>query len=315
MNDATSPVFLVGAERSGTTLLRLMLDHHPEISFQPEFTFVVDRFGADGAAPAVDAYLADIAVDRAFLDLGLPMPEAPVDYADLVRGFLEALRARSGKAVVGATVHYRFDRLLSIWPNARFVHIVRDPRDVARSTIQMGWAGNGYVGAERWLEAETQWASLESKLGSDRAISLRYEDLVADPRAMLARITAFIGVDFHEHMLAYPGDSSYSAPDPLLVAQWRRKMTPAQVQQVEARIGPMLEPRGYRLSGLPALAPTGPRRLLWMAHNRLFKARFRIRRYSWGNVVADVLSRRLHIDAWHRRVQRRLNAIDALYLK
>ena len=56
------------------------------------------------------------------------------------------------------------DRLTRIWPDARFIHLVRDPRDVARSVIPMGWAGNTWVGVERWMEAERLWDRVRSSL-------------------------------------------------------------------------------------------------------------------------------------------------------
>ena len=52
----SAPVFLVGSERSGTTLLRLMLDHHPRLAFEHEIDYVVDRVGEDGTFPDVATY-------------------------------------------------------------------------------------------------------------------------------------------------------------------------------------------------------------------------------------------------------------------
>lgn len=312
MHAPQSPVFLVGAERSGTTLLRLMLDHHPALSFQPEFEFVVDRM-PPGGTPDPAAYLEAIASDRSFLDLGLS-PNAALSYPALVRDLLEQCRVRSGKPRVGATVHYHFDRLLELWPDARFVHLVRDPRDVAQSTVKMGWAGNGFVGVERWLEAEALWLELEPRLPPGRAVSLRYEELVRDPRGTLTALCRFIGLEFDEAMLRYPEDSSYAPVDPSLAEQWRRS-EPSHVQQVEARVGPLLEPRGYQPSGLPAIEPTWWRRLGWRLDSRAKRTRFRIRRYSWGVFLQDVLSRRLHLGGWQRRVRARVAAIDARYIK
>ena len=138
-------VFLVGSERSGTTLLRLMLDHHPEIAFEKEFDFVVSKVSETGAFPQVDAYLEWLATVRA-ADYAI---DRSLDYRSLVTDFLRQKQAASGgKPRVGATVHRDFDRLRFIWPDARYIHLVRDPRDVSRSVVQKGWAGNVYQGSE-----------------------------------------------------------------------------------------------------------------------------------------------------------------------
>src|SRR6185369_10561789 len=90
-----------------------------------------------------------------------------LSYPQLIDSFLQQQRARSNKPLVGATVHRHFDRLLRIWPVARFVHLVRDGRDVARSVIEMGWAGNLWTGCDRWIDAEQLWAKFSQMLPPD----------------------------------------------------------------------------------------------------------------------------------------------------
>src|SRR5262245_9167453 len=174
------PVFLVGAERSGSTLLRLMLDHHPEIAFEHEFDLAVDMVSDDGGLPPVEIYHGWVKTVRGM--------EYRVDHAltylELVKDFLGQKRAASGgKKYVGATVHHHFDRLQFLWPRARFIHLVRDPRDVARSVVEMGWAGNVYHGVDWWTAAEACWDSLASRLSPGQFLELRYEELVACPEA------------------------------------------------------------------------------------------------------------------------------------
>src|SRR5262245_28549711 len=136
------PVFLVGAERSGTTLLRLMLDHHPQIAFHFEFEFAVDRISLDGVLPALVDYHRWLISNRVFQHAGWSI-DPELDYPHLVDSFLrQKQQLAGGKRLVGATVHRNFQHLRSIWPDARFVHIVRDGRDVSRSVVMMGWAGN-----------------------------------------------------------------------------------------------------------------------------------------------------------------------------
>lgn len=152
----TQPIFLVGAERSGTTVLRLMLDHHPQLAWHSEFEYAVDRISETGEWPHIDEYHQWLAKQRIFLDLDFKLDHT-LTYPQLINSFLVQKRDRDHKPIVGATVHRHFDKVLSIWPDARFIHIVRDGRDVARSCIGMGWAGNGCdPGSDRPFERVSQ---------------------------------------------------------------------------------------------------------------------------------------------------------------
>ncbi len=156
------PVFLVGAERSGTTLLRLLLNHHPLVRFHHEFEYVVDHVGEHGEFPRVADFARSVADDRVF-QCSEETPLDNVDYPTLAKSFLRAKLGGYPFRVIGATVHRNMERLLYLWPRARFIHLVRDPRDVARSRIAMGWAGNTWVAAEAWIAAETGCGRLRAR--------------------------------------------------------------------------------------------------------------------------------------------------------
>ena len=263
-----APVFLVGSERSGTTLLRLMLDHHPEIAFEKEFDFVVTKVSDTGELPSLDFYLDWIATVRG-ADYSI---DRSLGYRELVNDFLRQKQAASGgKPYVGATIHRNFDRLRFLWPDARYVHLVRDPRDVARSVVQKGWAGNIYQASEFWIQAENCWDVLVTHLTSDQAIEIHYEDLVLRTDAVLAEICRFVGVEYSEKMLGYPADApQYPPPDSTLVTQWKTNLAPPDVAMVELRTGRMLEGRGYARSGhpLPKVGPLKHQQLLLAARLR-----------------------------------------------
>lgn len=308
------PIFLVGAERSGTTLLRLMLDHHPEIAFHFEFELAVERIGADGAWPDLEAYTRWLETDRIWRESGFSVDRS-LDYPRLVDSFLVQKRDRDRKRLVGATVHRHFDRLLEIWPNARFLHLVRDGRDVARSVVGMGWAGNPWHGASRWLQAEATWDRLQVALPPERWVEVRYEQLIADPERALRRLCDFVGVPFDPAMFDYARTSTYDLPEAGLVGQWRSKLAPREVRLVESCIGPVLLDRGYALSGLEPLRPGGLARAWLRLDSRIRLALFRARRYGPRLFAADLLSRRLGLDAWQRRVALRRDEVDSAYRK
>lgn len=314
-SNVDNPVFLVGAERSGTTLLRLMLGHHPDLAWVNEFEYAVDMVSDDGRFPDLEQYTAWLQRHRIFRASECTIDPA-LDYPALVRDFLEQRRRRAGKAQVHATCHRHFDRLLHIWPEARFIHLVRDGRDVARSVIGMGWAGNVYTAASRWIEAERLWEQLRARLSEDRWIELKYELLLAEPERELTRICEFIGVAFDPAMLAYDCDSTYEKPDPSLAQQWRRKLSPHQIRLIEARIGPMLADRGYELSGHPSLSVGPLRRWGLRIQDRFYRARFRLKRYGPILWLADACLRRLgRPRASLDLVQRRIQTVDSLHLK
>ena len=160
------PFFLIGSERSGSTMLRLMLDHHPQLACNLESDFLVSQLDDRGHFPAIGAYHAFLRQDRVFRHSRFEIDET-LGYRDLVDSFLEQKRRRDGKRQVGATVHHDFHRLPRLWPDARFIYLLRDGRDVANSAVGMGWAGNAYCGAEIWINAETRWQAMRDRLAPE----------------------------------------------------------------------------------------------------------------------------------------------------
>lgn len=314
IDDISSPSFLVGAERSGTTLLRLMLDHHPDVAWLNEFEYAVDFLPDSGGWPDLYRYYEWLSTNRVFVASNL-LADPAFDYPALVTSFLRQKRDRDNKSIVGATVHRHFDRLLRIWPEAKFIHLVRDGRDVARSNIGMGWASNIWTGASRWIEAEELWDTLAIKLPQDRWIEIKSEELMAEPEQTLGKICAFVGVPFDPAMLSYPSQTTYEAPDPSLSYQWKHKLSEHEIRLVESRIAPLLERRGYELSGLPPLNVTPAMIQRFQRRDRLYRLRFRAKRYGWPLVIQDAIARRVGPHWWQKQIQLRLNAIAESYLK
>ncbi|HKM55942.1 MAG TPA: sulfotransferase [Isosphaeraceae bacterium] len=310
----TKPFFLVGSERSGTTLTRLMFDHHPLIAFFFEFEYAVDMMPESEGWPDLREYYEFLRPDRIFQAANVVIDEK-LDYPHLVDSFLRRKRDRDNKPLVGATVHRHFDRLLRIWPDARFIHIVRDGRDVARSVIEMGWAGNMYTAVEGWIEAEMLWSRLCRDLPADRWTEIRYEALVSRPEATLTRVCEFLGVPYDPAMLDYHKYTTYGPPSPKASGQWKFKLSPDEIRLAEARIRDMLTERDYELSGHSPLE-VSPAMARWLRlHNRCCRAMFRRRRYGLGLFLAQWVTRRFGPRSWQLRVQERINVIDTKYLK
>jgi Sulfotransferase family len=190
-----APIFVIGSPRSGTTLLRLMLDSHPRISCGEETHFLRDLEAIVGRDwPLVETY----GLDRAW-------------WLRQIRGlyleFQANVLARTGKAR-WAEKDPTYTLILSfveeLFPDARYVHLLRDGHDVVAS-FRDRW---GYTSAAR--AARSEWAryvraarALATRLDPDRYLELRYEGLVADPEPQARRLFAFLGEDWRPEVLAF----------------------------------------------------------------------------------------------------------------
>lgn len=210
---------IVGAPRSGTTLLRLMLDAHPVLAIPPETGFL----------PIVAALPADVAGARAAIDTVTNYPpDAPAwpDYgidadlfreaddvrraatpADVVREFYRCYAERFGKARCGdktPTYCCHLTAIGALLPEARFVHVIRDGRDVAESIKSLWFSPGAEVEARAALWRDCVVAArVQSTSVPGRYLETRYEELVDAPVTVLRRICRFIDLEYQDTMLAY----------------------------------------------------------------------------------------------------------------
>ncbi len=317
--EASPPIgFLVGAERSGTTMLRLMLSHHPELTWLYESEFLVDYMPAAGQWPDLDEILDEYAETiefKSFLERWHLSRDDSLDYQAQVGQWLAKIHHDQGGARTGLTIHRHFDRLHSLVPDAHYIHLYRDGHDVANSRIGMGWAGNLWVAAHDWIAKETLWDSIEKQLPEARYLNVKYEDLVENPEEELTRICKFLNVSFHPDMLSYPDKSTYSAPDPKLSYQWKKRFSDREKQLVESVQGEWLRRRNYDLSGLPELKLSRISQMWLKLHSRLLRMRFRYRRQGLGLFLASALSRRLGTKRWRQKVYEKERIVREQYVK
>jgi hypothetical protein len=309
-----SPVFLVGCIRSGTTLLRLLLDHHPDIAFNLESEFLVTQISDDGVFPDIDDYCEFLRNDRVFQHSHFEIKEN-LDYMALVNDFLDQKRTRDGKVIVGATIHYQFSKISRIWPKARYIYLLRDGRDVANSIVRMGSAGNAYVAADLWLETEMEWERYRGTIPDGSWIELRYKHLVANPLEELTRICDFLGVAYNDRMFGYSVNSSYGPLNPDLVGQWKKKTSKKVIQKVEAKIGDKLLLRGYELSGYPRIPISKIEESYLYLHSKIARFNRGFQEYGAVLVIREFIARRLGLKGQARRLRRMMNKIDDENLK
>ena len=307
------PIFLVGALRSGTTLLTLMLDHHPEIAFPGEFDLAVDFPVAQPTQ--LSGYHDWLESNRFFLHHELQIDPA-LDYPQLVRSFLAQMwyRDGDGKTQIGAAVHRHYRRLLSLWPEARFVHIRRDPRDVAPSWVKMGWYGNTWSAAKAWGEVEQEWLDVRESIPQEQRYEVSFERLIEDARGELQRLCYFLGVEYSDTMLEYPENSTYGEVDPSEAGKWKAR-SPLETQRTEAALGGLLKEAGYESSEHSPLRVGALARVALAVDNLVGRNRFDIQRFGFSLWLSDKLSRWLGQRAWQKRTQLRMHEITERYLK
>jgi hypothetical protein len=298
-------LFLVGVARSGTTLLQRMLNSHPQlvVSNDPAFTHVPLRGLPDGEDPALTAQLVESTLAlRTFARLGLPIAAAREaaagarTWSEFVTGVYDALARKEGKPLAGEKMaryvtHLR--SLAALFPEARFVHIVRDGRDVALSNLQWAHEQRGPGRLSLWKEEPVAVSALSWRwmvdagvrdgavLGSARYHEVRYEDLVERPAEVLGRLSSFLGLPFAREMLTYY--EGKTREDPGLDAKqawlrptrglrdWRTQMPRRDVELFDAIAGDTLERVGYpsaRDAVRPEVAAVAERCRAWWERER-----------------------------------------------
>jgi Sulfotransferase family len=271
------PVFICGALRSGTTLLHLMLHHHPDIINPGEFDFMFDFVKNDNEFPDPKDYHEFLDKDRIFKSHNLQI-DPTLNFSELLHSFVSQINKEND--VLALNVHRNFQRIPYLFPEAKYIHLLRDPRDVARSSIEMGWRGNVYYGVEHWIATELSWDVLEKALSPEQYTTLYYEKLIENPEIVLNDLCRFLGVPYNASMLDYPLHSTYKKPDKSLIQQWKHKLSQREVQYVEAKAGHIMVEKGFQMSGFPSIQIGSMEKLKLALQNKFYRINFGLKKYG-----------------------------------
>ncbi len=256
-------------------MLRAMLDSHPEMAIPPESYFVSELLDAPGPFD-FDRFRTSLAEDRYFADWQMPLEsldqinEDPRvrSAADAVAGLYALYARQAGKPRYGDKTPSNLRFVAAIadrFPNARFVHIVRDGRDVAASVVTMEFGRTRFAEAARvWRRKVLKAHAAGAQLGPDRYREIHYEDLVAQPERVLRSICAFLGLEYSAAMLEYHAradellaglrDTDHvqgiRRPPTVGVRDWRVDLTPYEIAVFDEVAGTALDVLGYERSGL-----------------------------------------------------------------
>jgi len=283
MQDQTLCPVIVGVGRSGTTLLRLMLDAHPDMAIPPETHFVPELAGLSLLEDARGAFTRIATESERWKDFGVSAQELaaalhgpPLDVKDCLRRFYALYARRFNKHRWGekTPIYIMYMRdIEAVLPEAAFIHIIRDGRDVALSAQGLWFGGDVEKLARRWTDTIRHARTVAATL--PRYMELHYEALLADPEAELRRVCAFIGLAYDPAMLRYTETASErigalqtvrdpagkviaaaerrrsihamtsSPPDQSRAGRWREHMPATDQRAYEAIAGPLLRELGY----------------------------------------------------------------------
>lgn len=286
-------VLIGGCPRSGTTLLGAMLGVGAERLTVPESTFkfrLLRDLRGGGDVLDTDSALRRLAVDPLFRLWDVAVPEVSVErqpslsYASL----LHDLVLSYGRAVGKPNPSFWIDHtpgnmryaasLARALPRARFIHIIRDGRAVAASVMPLDWGPNTITqAAHYWGVHVAQGLAAAYTLGSERVLTVRFEDIVDDPERALRTTCRFLGSSYDPAMIDRRDFAvgSYTQamhrlvgarPDRTRADAWRARLTSSQVAAFEWVTGDLLDLLGYQLvHGAHARPRSWPARLAELA--------------------------------------------------
>src|SRR5919109_1559600 len=286
---APPPLFILGVRRSGTTLLRVILDRNPELAVPDESYFIPQLADRHRTPLDVERFVDDLRRLPTLGEWGVALEDVRArlrpggTLGEGIAAVYAAYAEREGKQRWGdkTPMYMQHLRLLErLFPAAAYLHLVRDGRDAAVSFLTMPrgivtetWAHPRTVAdfACQWRTEVTTARALGRRVGPERYLEVRYEAFVQKSEDELRRICAFAGLPYEETMLDYSGSVDLSAkphqqslsrpPTPGL-RNWRDQMAPADIAAFESVAGDLLAALGYDVTRARAPDARGRLRLL-----------------------------------------------------
>lgn len=268
-------VFIVGCPRSGTTLLQRIVDAHPQIAITPESHWIPRLFdkrrGLTREGWVTPGLITHLIGQPEFDALGIEHEilhalvnnSDNISYADFVAGIFDVYGKARNKTLVGNKTPgfvRRLGTLHALWHRARFVHLIRDGRDVYLSTkhrvlknpkpgVFDTWEESPATTAAVWWE----WNVREGKqaaswLGPELYYEMHYESLVAHPVKECAALCTFLDLPYDDALLRFhEGQTKPRAARPITpgLRDWKTQMSTEEEERFEAAAGDLLDELGY----------------------------------------------------------------------
>jgi hypothetical protein len=260
------PFFIVGSARSGTTWLRIILNAHSQVAVPPESRFVVSLWDGSDAVE-VGALLQRLAShkrfqawDLAITDVERVLPENATYTQVMSAAYVAYARARDKSRWGDKTPRYveHIELLARLFPDAQFVHQIRDGRDVALSYADVPFGPKSVAAAaDLWAKRVRAGIVAGRALGPKLYMETRYEAFVADPEKHTKELCEFLDVSYEPEMLEADRAKKDILPRAALynpnvakgtaaeARSWEQDMPPAHVEIFEAVAGDLLTELGY----------------------------------------------------------------------
>jgi hypothetical protein len=297
-----NPIFIVGAPRSGTTLLQYMLRSHPDIYFPTgESHFIIplyrniENFGDLKKPENIRCVLkAMYKLSANFLDNDLHgikfniaqltnelLAEEQDSISKIISTLFQKNANAQGKSRWGDKTPYyvlHMDKLLKMFPSAQFIHIIRDGRDCTLSMFERKndfGVYNTFFAAKYWEIYVERGRCIGKELGDEIYHEIHYEDLLNTPEKILKEICTFLNEPYNDKILHYKR-SEEAGKTPLLQkslqidnqAKWKTNMTTRQIRIFEGAVNRTLTEFGYPLI-TDAKPLSLPIKAFWRTHNQL----------------------------------------------
>lgn len=304
-----APIFIVGCPRSGTSLLYHMLlssGEFPVYLSESKVLACAAHYGSLRNAKNRRRFAEDFVRSKQFRESGLE-PEGfrrwaedeCRDYTGFLRRFMDEMARSEGKRrwVEKTPAHtWRIDRLRTRFPTSKFIHIVRDGRDVALSLRRTGWTpafGDDPLrqllwAAEIW-EATVDHVDPYADRLDGRFLTVRYEDLVRDTRPLLDTLSEFVGAPLSSERIAERkigtlGSANTAFDDELdgvtnrPVERWRERLEPRERRALEWAVGETLRRYDYETEGSRSEGPGPALRVFAALAPRLSRLKWALKR-------------------------------------
>jgi hypothetical protein len=281
----SEPIYIVSSPRSGSTLLRLILDNHPNIAIPPPgylFNLIYPYLYSYGdlardenfreliedilEAPTIKRWPIDLSVEQILGDVGERTFAAIYEYLHVTYATSHGKIRWGQKSPRNGCWMVEIQQL---FPGAKFIHLLRDGRDVAIDLADANfWPNTVFGGALRWQECVRATRHGAAELSPGSYIEIRYEEFCAEPEQTLRDLCAFLGEDFVPALLHHhESEATQSWSQDAIHAKTSRPITTDYVdmyktrlpdrdrEAIEAVIGDTLKDAGYPVEGKPEPLP------------------------------------------------------------
>ncbi len=303
----TAPIFVVGMPRSGTTLLASLLSAHSAIAVGPETNYFSRVWKPLARGPGfrdwdvIEATMVQWFKKPTLQPMNLPRQQlldtfraawerGKLTHRFILSHIMEQHAEKRGRAIWGEKTpeHFMYvPAIKRVFPDARIVAIIRDPRDVHLSLLEVPWnRGNAFNHAFQWRQYQVLSHRYKT-FYKDDYLTTRFEDLITDPRSEMKRVAADLQLSFEDNMLVrYRQEPLFdpkqepwkqrttTAIDASNAYKWRTRMADEEIGIFSFVCGSYLKRHGYEVPGesrfhsKEALAGLDRRALLWWARTR-----------------------------------------------